>query len=317
MHAASLGRLREGFGLMEDGRERADRLGLTFVGWLADFLAGFLTLGPLQDPQELVQRCERRLASPGMVDADELRRRMSWMLSSAHAHMGDLAPLKRLMEEERSEDGLRSVDEAMGGRELAWYTGEWDVVERLSGREKSVHKGQTNRNGAFVDLLQLAQVARKRGDHAAAADLYREALDLGPSTWPSVLGVRADLVTSLAELSRMDEARTELALCRDIVAAGEDWRGTLGIVEHAEGVVAAVEGRIGDADMHFERSIEISRRYRVPWNEADAFDDWGRALLHAGDVDRGVGKLDAAIDIYRRIGAGQPFVDRVLAARPK
>jgi len=42
---------------------------------------------------------------------------------------------------------------------------------------------------------------------------------------------------------------------------------------------------------------------------------WGRALGSAGKGDRATEKLDAAIEIYRRHGAGQRWIDRVAADR--
>ena len=60
-----------------------------------------------------------------------------------------------------------------------------------------------------------------------------------------------------------------------------------------------------------ERAIDIFRRYTLPWDEAEALHGLGRALLAAGEQDRGNERLNAAIDIYRRHGAGQRWIDFV------
>jgi hypothetical protein len=50
-------------------------------------------------------------------------------------------------------------------------------------------------------------------------------------------------------------------------------------------------------------------------HEGPALCDWGRALLAAGHRDRALEKFDEAIELYRRVGAGQPWIDYVEAAR--
>ena len=60
-------------------------------------------------------------------------------------------------------------------------------------------------------------------------------------------------------------------------------------------------------------AIEIIRRYSMRTHEGPALCDWGRALLAAGHHDRALEKFDEAIELYRRVGAGQPWIDRVLA----
>jgi len=56
------------------------------------------------------------------------------------------------------------------------------------------------------------------------------------------------------------------------------------------------------------------QRYRLPWEEAETLLYCGRVLSSAGD-SRANQKFDAAIEIYRRHGAGQRWIDRVEAAR--
>jgi DNA-binding NarL/FixJ family response regulator len=53
----------------------------------------------------------------------------------------------------------------------------------------------------------------------------------------------------------------------------------------------------------------------LPWDEAGALTYWSRALLGAGRQTEATAKLDAARDIYRRLGAGEPWFDRLSAVR--
>ena len=110
------------------------------------------------------------------------------------------------------------------------------------------------------------------------------------------------------------EALPHLQRCRQIVSAGENWRGIGGKVERAEAVVTA-QGEYSAAEGRFEKAIATFQRYCLPWEEADTLHYWGRALLGAGERARAIEKLDAAIEIYRSRGAGKPFIDYVMADR--
>ena len=117
----------------------------------------------------------------------------------------------------------------------------------------------------------------------------------------------------LADIGRTDEARSELGRCREIMAAGEEWRGLAGLVEWSEAAIAVAEKRLDDADRHFASAIEIIRHYSMRTHEGPALCEWGRVLLAAGHRDRALEKFDEALELFRRVGAGQPWIDRVLA----
>ena len=94
----------------------------------------------------------------------------------------------------------------------------------------------------------------------------------------------------------------------------QDWLGLAGMVLRAEAIVASAEGRLDEAQAKFQKAIETFQRYRLPWEEAETLLYCGRVLSSAGD-SRANQKFDAAIEIYRRHGAGQRWIDRVEAAR--
>jgi len=50
----------------------------------------------------------------------------------------------------------------------------------------------------------------------------------------------------------------------------------------------------------------------MPWEEANTLQNWGRALLAAGEQARAIEKFDAAIEIYRSRGAGARFIEYVM-----
>lgn len=80
---------------------------------------------------------------------------------------------------------------------------------------------------------------------------------------PFELRARQRLAGLYASTGRMPEARSHLARCREIVSAGEDWRGLTAEEERTETGVAAAEGGSKQADAHFERAIVIFRSYAL------------------------------------------------------
>jgi hypothetical protein len=102
--------------------------------------------------------------------------------------------------------------------------------------------------------------------------------------------------------------------CDEILSSQEDWRGLVGAVARAEAVVAAADNRIQDAETSFERAMAIFTRHALPWEETETLRLWGRALGAAGD-SRASEKFDGAIEIYRRHGAGERWIDRVESDR--
>jgi hypothetical protein len=160
-------------------------------------------------------------------------------------------------------------------------------------------------------------VQRALGRRSAAEILLRENLGVcieGPHV-PLELHTRAELASIYAESWRPELAHPHVARCREVLAAGEDWRGFVGHVARAEAVVAAAETRFDDAQSEFVRAVEIYRRYQVPFEEAEALHYWGRALIAAGNRGAALDRLGAAAEIYRRHGAGERWIEAIQADR--
>jgi len=67
--------------------------------------------------------------------------------------------------------------------------------------------------------------------------------------------------------------------------------------------------------VQFGQSVEICRRYQVPFEEAETLHYWGRALLAAGDRPTALSKLDVAAELYHHHGAGERWLQRIQADR--
>jgi tetratricopeptide (TPR) repeat protein len=158
-----------------------------------------------------------------------------------------------------------------------------------------------------------ARLYAARGDlERAEASLQRAlAIAIEGGSLLFEMWARPALATTYALMDRPQEAQLHLARVEEILAAGEDWRGLVGRAALARAAVSAVTGRANEAAAAFERAVDTSRRYVCPWNEAEAFYLWGWSLRRAGERDLALEKLRAALEIYRRIGVGGPWVKRV------
>ncbi len=169
-----------------------------------------------------------------------------------------------------------------------------------------------------VDLIVLVRTfaSCQWGDMRARAPYSRNfSRTLGDGSLPLVeLWLRPECVLCHAQETNLDGAHLHLARCREIIGAGEDWLGLAGAVVRAEAVVAAMEKRLPEAETFFERAIATFTRYSLPWEQAETLLQWGRVLA-AGDEHRANEKFDAAIEIYRRYGAGERWFERVQEAR--
>lgn len=205
----------------------------------------------------------------------------------------------------------------------AWHDGgNTMATSGVAGVARDFLAGPPGANPALVRGRVLSPFAGREHESAliAAAATIEEALETaGHSCIGREMIERPRLALAYLALGRREDARAQVDRCREIVARGEDWRGTGGQVLLAEAALAASNHQLEEADGLFEQAIEVFRRYHLPWDEAEAFETWGDALAAAGRRLRraALQKIDAALDIYRADGAGQPLIDCVLATRKR
>ena len=199
---------------------------------------------------------------------------------------------------------------------VALCSGDWPEARSVleAGLSNAAASGARERQ---VDQsFWYARLLRVSGEPARASALLEELLGtLGDGSLPLVeLWLRPECVLCHARETNLDGAHLHLARCREIIGAGEDWLGFAGAVARAEAVAAAMEKRLPEAETFFERAIATFTRYSLPWEQAETLLQWGRVLA-AGDEHRANEKFDAAIEIYRRHGAGERWFERVQEAR--
>jgi DNA-binding CsgD family transcriptional regulator len=206
---------------------------------------------------------------------------------------------------------------------LAFSEGRWqDALEQGDGYAR-----QFNNLGSSTFVMDvyryMIRLHRAVGGLEQARDLAQECLAIatGCESVKYEVGARVELALVAAEAGQPAEAEQHLARCRAILAEGEDWRGLAGRVQLAEGVVAAARRDNEAAAGHFTAALPTFQRLSLPWDEAETFELWARSCArfyrgrsHASFV---LEKLDAARDVYHRIGAGQPWLDRLEAEQAR
>jgi len=200
-----------------------------------------------------------------------------------------------------------------GGLEvaLAYYSGDWD--KSLAWLEEFEAQSFT---GSIWDqvadtLCTHGDILRTMGDLESAEQFLRRATERCGELVYFEFRARRDLILVYSELQLKDKAASEIERCRKIIADAGDFRSFVGDLHRVEGILAGLSGNIPKADSWFASAVQISRRYSLPFDEADTFHYWGRALSAHGDAIEARAKFDAAIEIYHRVGAGRRWIERI------
>jgi tetratricopeptide (TPR) repeat protein len=300
------GRLGEAVALSERAWQTADREGDRGAAFTATYAGSSVCFG-LHDFKEALRWLQRELGKPRAAQSPFRRELIAMLISISSAHLGDLTEIRRLSSD--------SAARLLQGR-LLFFEGKWEEAEALLENEIVELRRVGDLLPASNCAVISASVLRVRGAVRQAALVLGEAVESGgEANVNNEMRIRPLLSLANAELGQYDAAERELARCREILAAGEDWRGRAGDVALAAAVLAAAQGRHRDADGEFAKALSLFCRYSAPWEEADTLECWGSALRAAGDFARADEKFDAAIQVYRRIGAAERWIERVTSMR--
>ena len=241
---------------------------------------------------------------------------MRFQVAANYFTVGELAAMRHDLADWRNfDESLLLIAEDY----LARAEGDLERVMRLLHAELEPKDTKAGSLGQQYGTQRvLAWILRESGDNAKAEEILRGPLALCDGDEPLLhleMLVRPELALNLAALGRLEPAQAEIRRCAEILAIGEDWHGLTGHYHRAAGYCAAATGNEAESKHHFAASIEIFRRKELVWFQADTFRLWGKAVTQAGQPRSALEKFDAAIEIYRRIGAGQAWTDRTLAER--
>ena len=295
--AFNRGRLAESLSLHERMRDIAVRLDDVSMGSWVAFARAILSGMYLADPLAAHTWCARGLALPRLDAFPRQRDGLLDHLGQAKGSSGRLAEAKRI--------GAGLDPGTVLGRMLLYWSGDWEQSEAAWTAAADRDDRSGDRLDGTLNLYWLGRVRRLLAAHEAAEVALAEGLAValqGPQI-PAEVMLRAELALLAAGSGRLAAGRAELGRCQEIIRTGEDWRGLAGRVALAAGLLAAADGRRGEAGEAFAASVEIFRAYACSWDEAEARSLWARALPAEAGRQR-----QAAADLYRRIGAGRRWV---------
>ncbi len=304
------GRFTRGFGLRARAWERADRLNDASV---CSSVAGQIGYAETlrRDPVEARRWLLRELQKDRVAKAPSARQSLSHMLGHALVVAGKPTEARTLVREA----GCLCLEAI-----VCFLGGDWEDAEKIFLRDLEEQARKPGRPWQeFFASLWLAKLRRASGRYADAEGLLKRAIDIVEKGGAVLVEIdaRQELSSLLGEIGAPQQAHQHLARCREIMTPREDWRGLAGAVARAEAIVASAEGRLDDAQAQFAHAVEIFQRYEVHFDEAEALYYWGRALNMAGNSARANEKFDVAIEIYKRHGGGQRWIDRVEAERAR
>lgn len=302
------GQLGEAAALAQKAWQTADREGDRGAAFTATYVGNALFFG-LHDYKEAVRWTQRELGKPRTVQSPLRRELIATLMRGSTASLGDLTEARRLSPHS---------DRRYSQGRLLLLEGKWEEAEELLENQIVESRSVEDRVEVSSCRTLLATLLRIRGAARQALLVLGEAVaEIGEANVMNEMGMRPAMIRANAELGQYDAAERELARCREILAAGEDWRGMSGDVGLAAAVLAAARGQFREAEADFAAAFAIFCRYSAPWEEADTLECWASALVAAGDRARAAEKFDAAIAVYRRIGAPERWIERVTSMRER
>jgi len=296
------GFLRQGIALEDAAWDLADQVNDPMVAYYCAWNRGFRETEYRADPRSSIRAHSRELSKPRSQDLASMRGELEAGIAEAHAQCGELA---KALGQRLSERGRRYIQ--------ATTEGMWRVVESESLVEVRRHVARGNRLLAAIynhrrglALFHLGELTNARRALTRAVAAFRGE-DIGAE-----LKSRALLCIVESERGALISALDQLVRCDEIVALGEDWRGQIGRVEMARAATLALAGNTSAATCEFGRALHTLKQFELVWDQAETYRLWGRSLTSTGDDESAMEKYREAIGIYRRVGAGSPFIARVV-----
>ncbi len=303
------GRLAEASALADEAWHKADRSN-DLRGAFESAWNGAYHPMALWDPRDAQRWLTRELSRPRLAQAAYQSRILRQQMAFTHVFRGNLAEARRLLS--------HSPRPTVHGF-LLLFEGDLERADSILDQGRETMRTAGSFDGELVYSFLQELVCRANGDLARAQSLMERMLELslaGP-VLPFELNARAEMAFLAIIGGETEKAASHLPRCRQILAGGEDYRGISGRVALAEAVVAAGLGDHASAARYFSRALEILVRYDLPWEQAQAWEFWGNAMLAQGERAGASERFDAALGLYRRHGAGAIWVQRATAMRQR
>jgi DNA-binding SARP family transcriptional activator len=249
----------------------------------------------------------RELEKQRFASADVQRRGLLQDLGCALCRCGGIDEAKALG---------APTDGFLGGM-LRFCNGDWGETERIWREGFELLAAVGHRSAYANQSHHLANLCLARLDERGAERLLRDELTIGAEGGGVLIELRArvELALICAEDGRVNEAREHVERARTILALGEDWGSRAARLTMAQGAIAAAAGDGPGSDAHYASAQAWFNRAELAWDEADAYCHWARNGGQGGSP-ASERKLRAAAEaIYRRIGAGSPWLERTRMRR--
>ena len=309
---ARRGGFKEAEELLESTWQKADQQNHVIAAFFATWIAAYTSFA-LNDPREAARWIDRDLGRPRAAQAPNQRIILLMAAADTATTRGDLQTARQIIRDLPPASGETWFPEPR----LRVCDGEWAAGEAMFAALVERHTAIGSMSIAWGAQWWVAYTRRLRGDLPGSLRSLRASLalveqmgDLVGRVW--VLIGFADLHADAGDAAAAREFATR---SRDAISNGEDWRALGAQVTVVEARAAALSGEFDVADLAFAEGVAVLERSSAVWPHAEALHDWGRALLANGDRGRGLEKLDQASEIYRRVGAGAAWLDRVESLR--
>ncbi|MBI5948828.1 MAG: AAA family ATPase [Chloroflexi bacterium] len=311
MLAFHLGDLDPSFRSHEEARQEARARGDVSQSGLAAWMIA-IQAQRLCDPRVAVESLR-----PELEDWPAPAAAVPWgiasRLVSALADAGDLPAMQALAREHTARDEGR-IEVMIERSAFAFFAGDWDGPAWAEAEAAALTARRREDRCSSQNLGHwLVRAYHARGESERAAAFLTEELSavVAGGSLAQELVARAELAVLQAEAGAASEASAHVSRCRELFAGPAARRGLEGKVLLAEALLAARLKGPDAATALFEQAIDIFRRYSTPWLEARAFEDWSGVLRNARRRAQAASLRRQAEASYRRIGAGQPWLDRL------
>ena len=279
------------------------------TGALSKLLYGLITLGEIDEAREVVRQFTELTERSGQPLFSVLSLQAQGVLAVGE---GRFADAETLAERANALSTFLSGTDAEGGYGVQLFTlrreqGRLDEARPLV--EAVARMGQ---EGAawrpalavlYAELGLLDDAARELA-HLVADDLAGVARD---ALYCASLSYLADTAVAVGDADAAEVLYGELLPYRHLVVQVGNHLAAYGAADRYLGELAALAGRVRDAESHFEAALRLDQRARMPVWAAHSQVAYGRFLAsrgRAGDHDRAVGLLSSAADTAAALGIG-------------
>ncbi len=294
--AVNGGRLGEAAQIFERMWGTAHELADPYLGWLPVNAAALVANAYVLDPAAARSWCRRGLSQPRFTTFAHSHETVVDQLGLALATMGELAAAREAVASLRPD--------AVARRVITFLDGDWEQAEGAWAAALARDVSVGDLHDAALNARWLAAARLALGDRDGSADALEQALALGRAgpQLPTELAARAELARLAAD-GDLGAAEAHLARCEEILAGGEDWRGTTGQVELARAAVAAARGQHELVDTHQARAVEVFTTFGLAWHRASALRSWATLLAGRGQREQADERDRQAEQVFADMGA--------------